>query len=79
MVEADFASAYNGPDADLRNLWLPGSGMTFRRAYSLLTQLPPYARVWEALQAEQEAALIPTADRIRERQRYYDEKAKEAG
>lgn len=45
--------------------------MTLRRLHRLVVGLPPTAAVWAAAEAAQKAALVPTADRIRERQAHY--------
>lgn len=67
MLEADLA--FQG--VDLRDVWVPESGMTLRRLHRLVVGLPPTAAVWAAAEAAQKAALVPTADRIRERQAHY--------
>lgn len=56
----------------MRDLYRPGSGMTFRRLWVLVRTLPAEARVWAALRAAEEKALKPTPEKIRERQAYYD-------
>lgn len=50
--------------------------MTLRRLGVLLRALPPTALLWKEIQAAYEKSLIPTEDKIRERQRYYDEQAR---
>lgn len=78
-VEADLASEYHGPDSDLRNLWRPGSGLTLRRLAVLVFGLSPDSRTWRAYAAEQQKALKPTVEKIRDRQAHYDrQRAKEA-
>lgn len=56
---------------DLRDVWLPGSGLTLRRLYRLVVGLPPEARVWASVEAEQKKALVPTEEQIRRRQEHY--------
>ena len=71
MLEADLAARYTGADGDLLSVWRPGSGMTLRRLYRLVVGLPPDARIWGVVEAEQKKALKPTAEQIRERQAHY--------
>lgn len=53
--------------------------MTLRRLAVLIFGLPPDARTWRAYAAEQEKALKPTVEQIRDRQAHYDrQRAKEA-
>lgn len=78
------ASQYHGTDADLRNLFRPGSGMTFRRLAVLIHGLPWDSVLMTALREAAELAKTPTVDRLRERQREFEERnaralAKEAG
>jgi hypothetical protein len=68
--------AYQG--IDFRDLWRRGSGLTLRRLWVLLKALPPDAPLWAVLQAEHEKSLKPTPEQIRERARYYEQRAKEA-
>lgn len=59
---------------DLRDLYRRGSGMTLRRLFVLVTCLPPDAPLWAVLREEEEQAKKPTADRIRQRQREFEER-----
>lgn len=69
--------AYQG--IDYRDLYRRGStALTLRRLLVLLNALPYDSPLREAVRAEHEESLKPSVDRIRERQRYYDERAKEA-
>jgi hypothetical protein len=73
-VEADLA--FRG--IDFRDLWRRGSGLTLRRLHVLLLSLPADARLFADLRRAAEKANKPSIERLRERQRFYDEKAKEA-
>ena len=73
-MEADLA--FKG--VDLRDLYRPGVGLTLRRLWVLIQGLPLDSLTWQAIQREHEKALIPTADKIRERQEHYRQKAEEA-
>ena len=44
----------------------------------LILALPPESPFWRSYQAAQERAMKPTPEQIRERARYYEERAKEA-
>lgn len=48
-LEADFTQYYR---ADLRDLWRPGSGMTYRWVISHWKQLPEGARTWRVIVGE---------------------------
>lgn len=74
MVEADLANEGH----DLRDLFRPGSGMTLRRLYVLVSGLPPHAGIWQAVQAAHEKSLKPTEQQLRERQARYRPKSQEA-
>jgi hypothetical protein len=56
---------------DLRDLYRPGTGLTFRRLKMLVTSLPPNALVWLEQDAAAEKAKIPTPDKIKSRQEYW--------
>lgn len=71
MLEADLAARYQGVDGDLLSVWRPESGMTLRRLYRLVVGLPPDARIWAKVEADRKAALKPTPDQIRERQKVW--------
>lgn len=66
------ASQYQGVDADLRNLWRRGSGLTPRRLLVLIRGLRPDALLWLEMDAAQEKAEKPTPEQIRERKAHYD-------
>lgn len=74
-VEADLA--FRG--IDVRDLWRHGSGMTLRRLAVLVFNLPADSATWRSYAVEQEKALKPKAEQIRDRQAYYDrQREKEA-
>lgn len=76
------ASHYHGVDADLRNLYRRGSGLTPRRLFVLLRGLPPDSPVWLEVRAAEEEAAKVKADDIRDRQTAFEarnERAREAG
>lgn len=56
---------------DLRDLWRPGSGMTMRRLLVLIWGLPRDSITHQLRVEAEQKALIPTADKIRERQEHY--------
>lgn len=66
-MEGDLAAL----GVDLRDLYRPGSALTFRRLRVLVRALPFDAQVWLEMQAAEEAAKIPTRDKIKERQEYW--------
>lgn len=70
-AEADLASTYQGVDADLRNLYRPGSGMTLRRLYVLLRGLPYDGLFKTEMRDAAEKAQIPQAEVIRARAARY--------
>lgn len=72
-MEGSLASEYHGVDADLRNLYRAGSGMTPRRLLVLIQGLS--ADSWlqrEIAAAEAAAELTATADKLRERTAHYN-------
>lgn len=53
--------------------------MTLRRLSVLVFGLPPESRTWRSYAIEQEKALKPTVEKIRDRQAHYDrQRTKEA-
>jgi hypothetical protein len=74
VVEGDLA--FRGHD--LRDLWRKGSGLTLRRLHVLIKSLPPEATLWAVLREEDEKAMKPTVDKIRERAAHYARQAEEA-
>lgn len=68
--------AYQG--IDFRDLWRRGCGLTLRRLGVLLKALPADSPLWEALRIEHEKSLKPTPEKIRDRARHYEQRAKEA-
>lgn len=53
---------------DFRDLYRPGAGLTLRRLGVLLKALPYDSPLYEQLRREAEAAQVPKADEIRDRQ-----------
>jgi hypothetical protein len=66
-VEGDLA--YRGHD--LRDLWRKGSGLTLRRLFVLIRSLPYESVTWSLVREDEEKALKPSVDKIRERQAHY--------
>lgn len=63
---------------DLRDLFRPGSGLSWRRLGVLIEWLPAEAPLWAELRAAHERSLKPTPEQIRERAAHYNARAKEA-
>jgi hypothetical protein len=63
--------ARNPVDADFRNLWRPGSGLTLRRLFVLVKALPYEGMFKTEVRAAAEKALKPTVAQLRERQAFY--------
>ena len=62
----------------MRDLWRRGSGMTLRRLAVLIFNLPADSATWRSYATEQEKALKPKVEQIRDRQAHYDRQAKAA-
>jgi hypothetical protein len=58
-------------NTDLRDLYRPGSGMTFRRLWVLLRTLPSDGWLWSSVNAVEQKATKATPEQIRARAEHY--------